>query len=435
MAGELRALEELLKHKIGLDPNSVGPQLILRAAKQRMRNLDLDDLALYERRVGQSAAELQELIEEVVVAESWFFRDKRPFEWLRAYVRLRCKGLPAHAPLRILSMPCAGGEEPYSIAIVLSEEGLSARKYHIDAVDASARRLAIARRGIYSQNAFREPEVPTRSRYFRKHPEGYEIDPTLRATVQFIQGSILDPRLLEGSSAYDVVFCRNLLIYLVPSARAALLALVDRVLAPEGVLVIGHADRLDSIGAERGFAPTGDVGCFAYRRIASGESPVSVVSQSLQSLPPASLVSPPPVCTIEATNVLTAPVELAGSAIPIASDILIPGVVEPTHLLNQASELGNQGRFDEAISVCERHLKANGLTAPAYSLMGMICQASGDRARAEDCFRKAVYLDPHHDESLLALALLAERRGDLLAAAGFRRRAERTVTLFEKRVN
>ena len=59
--------------------------------------------------------------------------------------------------------------------------------------------------------------------------------------------------------------------------------------------------------------------------------------------------------------------------------------------------------------------------------MGMICQAAGDRRRAEDCFHKAVYLDPRHDEALLALALLAERRGDHDAAAGFRRRAERTV--------
>ena len=83
MAGELRVLEELLTDRIGLDPTSVGSQLILRAVKQRMRDLKLDDLAAYERRVEQSATELQELIEEVVVAESWFFRDERPFEWLR----------------------------------------------------------------------------------------------------------------------------------------------------------------------------------------------------------------------------------------------------------------------------------------------------------------------------------------------------------------
>ena len=80
-------------------------------------------------------------------------------------------------------------------------------------------------------------------------------------------------------------------------------------------------------------------------------------------------------------------------------------------------------------------LREKGLTAPAYCLMGMIYQAAGDRGRAEDCFRKAVYLDPNHDEALLALALLAEHRGDQKAAAGFRRRAERTATVSRKRVN
>ena len=67
--------------------------------------------------------------------------------------------------------------------------------------------------------------------------------------------------------------------------------------------------------------------------------------------------------------------------------------------------------------------------------MGMICQAIGDRRRAEDCFQKTAYLDPGHDEALLALALLAEHRGDQNTAAGFRRRAERTATLSQKRVN
>ena len=174
---------------------------------------------------------------------------------------------PSALPLRILSLPCAAGEEPYSIAIVLTEEGLPARRYQIDAVDISARRLASARRGVYSQNAFRGPGVRIGRVTFKQHPEGYEIDPELRTTVRFIQGSILDPRLLEGSPPYDVVFCRNLLIYLVPPARAALLRRINDVLAPDGVLLIGHADRLDSTEVGRGFVPTGDLGCFAYRRI------------------------------------------------------------------------------------------------------------------------------------------------------------------------
>ena len=124
-----------------------------------MRELGLDDLAAYERRLSQSELELQELIEEVVVAESWFFRDERPFQWFRDYVRQRWLNDPSRPPLRVLSLPCAGGEEPYSIAMTLLDLGLPARRFRIDAVDVSARRLAIARRGVYSANAFRGPDL------------------------------------------------------------------------------------------------------------------------------------------------------------------------------------------------------------------------------------------------------------------------------------
>ena len=122
-------------------------------------------------------------------------------------------------------------------------------------------------------------------------------------------------------------------------------------------------------------------------------------------------------------------------AAAMISDKSVSHGVGPSLLLGQASELANQGCFMEAIALCEKHLREKGLSAAAYSLMGMICHAAGERRRAEDCFRKAVYLDPNHDEALLALALLAEQRGDQSAAAGFRRRAERTATLSRKRVN
>ncbi len=295
MASALPAIEELLKNKIGLDPSSVGPQLILPQVRERMRQRELSDLAEYEREVKSSPKEVQELVEEVVVAESWFFRDERPFEWLRGHVRQRLESTRAQLPLRILSVPCAAGEEPYSIAIVLAEEGFPASRYRIDAIDASARRLTIARRGVYSKNAFRGPVLPYRSRWFRDHPEGYEIDPALRASINFTQGSILDPRLLEDSQPYDLVFCRNLLIYLIPSARETLLGLVNRVLASDGVLLIGHADRLESTGAERGFAPTGDAGCFTYRWITCGKPAASarpVPPESPASIPKSILENP-----------------------------------------------------------------------------------------------------------------------------------------------
>ena len=220
MAAELSGIERLLASRIGLDPVSVGSPLILRAARQRMKELGLDDMGAYERWVRQSESELQALIEEVVVSESWFFRDERPFQWFREYVRERWLDDLLRPPLRVLSLPCAGGEEPYSIAMTLRDLGLPARRFHIDAVDISARRLAIARRGVYSSNAFRGSDLSFRARYFREHPQGYELDSSIRSTVRFLQASVLDPRLLEGSPPYDVVFCRNLLIYLEVSARA-----------------------------------------------------------------------------------------------------------------------------------------------------------------------------------------------------------------------
>ena len=134
--------------------------------------------------------------------------------------------------------------------MTLLDLGLPARRFRIDAVDVSARRLAIARRGgLLGQRVPRYPTSSYRSAIFREHPAGLRARPLESARrSEFIQASVLDPRLLEGSPPYDVVFCRNLLIYLGAPARARVLAAIDRLLATDGVLFIGHADRLDWAG-------------------------------------------------------------------------------------------------------------------------------------------------------------------------------------------
>src|SRR5580658_9855033 len=100
MTIDQREIEGLLARRIGLDPTTVGPHLVLRAARRRMSELGLDDLGVYASRLGQSEPELQALIEEVVVPESWFFRDERPFLWLAEHVRGRWVGDPSRPPLR-----------------------------------------------------------------------------------------------------------------------------------------------------------------------------------------------------------------------------------------------------------------------------------------------------------------------------------------------
>ena len=170
----------MLTNRIGLDPAAVGSTLLARAVRIRMNELGLGDVDSYTALVSGSEIELQALIEEVVVPESWFFRDEAPFRHFQDHVRAGWVATPARSPLRVLSIPCAGGEEPYSIVIALVEIGLDARRYLVHAIDVSTRRLEVARRGVFSSNAFRGSDLSFRDRYFRSHPAGFEIDPSLR---------------------------------------------------------------------------------------------------------------------------------------------------------------------------------------------------------------------------------------------------------------
>jgi chemotaxis protein methyltransferase WspC len=234
---------------------------------------------------------------------------------------------------------------------------------------------------------------------------------------------------------YDVVFCRNLLIYLNARARAYLISTIDRLLAIDGVLFIGHADRLESGGMQPRFTPLADAALFAYQR----PSPTEAAQLSSQ------LTAPPVLLSLSSsraearravTNPTAVPPANLASVLPIDS---MPGQtrtdIPSSLLLDRATDFANRGHFEQALAVCEQHLRQKGPTAPTYFLMGMVCQAAGNERRAEDCLQKALYLDPKHDEALLALALLAERRGDHGSAANFRRRAERALIATRKKVN
>ena len=308
--------------------------------------------------------------------------------------------------------------------MALRDLTLPARRFQIDAADISTRLLASARRGIYSSNAFRSSDLSFRARYFHELSHGYELDSSIRSTVRFFQASVLDSHLLTASAPYDVVFCRNLLIYLDTSTRIALLATFQRLLVDDGLLFVGHADRLDVTGLESKFTVVADPACFVYRLRAQGDAIRSV--PVLQLNPPQTIpaqLAPGmrasgilPVVSPGARASYTQADRTAGVSVPAST-------VNEASLLAEASELANKGRFDDAITACEQHVRLKGYSPLAYYLMGMICQAAGNRTQAEDCFHKTVYLDPMHDEALLALALFAERRGDDNAANSFRRRA------------
>jgi chemotaxis protein methyltransferase WspC len=420
-------VEPLLRRWIGLDVATVGPAALQRAVRIRMEALGIDRPEAYADRVATDEPERDALVEEVVVAESWFFRDPQVFEFVARFATT-VTGLPGRAPVRILSAPCAAGEEPYSVAMALCDAGLDTSQFHIDAIDVSHAALARAARGRYSANAFRNADLAFRDRWFTSADGAAVIDDRLRGQVAFTWANLLDDGFRVGRGPYDVIFCRNLLIYLDAEARSRVEATLDALLRPDGMLVLGAAEPPIMKGR---WMPAGAASVFALRRgpavagVASahpGRSaappPARTAAQAHRSATPrpdrrrdapVPPVAPPPVSAASAESAATA------------------AAAELAAVLAEAGSLANAHRHAEALALCEAARERLGPSPELFFLMGMLHQAAGDLDRAEGCFHKTLYLDATHDEALLALALVATQRGDTRMADTYRQSATRVL--------
>ena len=396
-------IEHLLRKTIGLDAASIGSTLIPRAVRLRMRSLGLKRLEDYQRLLESSPAEWNELVESEIVSETWFFRDPEPFALL---VRLVLEEwLPAHptAPLRLLSIPCSSGEEPFSLAMALVDAGIPARRLQIDAVDISARALARAQRGIYGRNSFRGKDLAFRDRYFQPAKEGFVLNPVIRSCVAFYQGNLLGDDFPAAKSDYEFIFFRNLLIYFDRPTQRRALVKIEALLAPAGVLFVGPAEH--PIVLQHGFVSADVNLAFASRkgRVPAVSSPRRHQSHKL-AVPPNGGVRPL--------------LPLSGGSRTGESACFPHADLETAHRLADA------GQLKAAARVCEAHLRKNSASAPAYYLLGLLRDADGD-ASAIECYRKALYLEPDHCETLLQMALLSQRSGNSERARAFKSRAQR----------
>lgn len=414
----LARLAPLLARWIGLDTSTVGDTAIERACRLRMEALGIDALAAYVDRVAMDPTERGELIEQVVVGESWFFRDVQVFDFLRRFVRDRL----AHGgrqPVRILSAPCAGGEEPYSAAMALLDAGVAAGQFVIDAVDISRAALHRATAGRYSANAFRNADLAFRDRWFENVGGVAEIAPQIRAQVRFVAGNLLDDSCvarLEADGPYDVLFCRNLLIYLDDPARAALEQTFDRLLAADGVLLLGAAEPPIMKGR---WAPAAATSVFALERDRDGRRPAPRPPRPAAALRRDQAAARPAAVRPADAPARTPP---AAAAEPAAVDAV---TLDAT--LREAGDLANAGRLAEAIAICAAYHERCGPSADVFFLMGMLHQSAGDVGRAEAAFHKTLYLDGTHADAFLALALIAAQRGDAAMAEKYRQSAVRVA--------
>lgn len=391
---------------MGLDAETIGSTAIQRIVRLRMKAAGVKSIDDYNHLLSASAAEWNHLVEAVVITETWFFRDPQAFQALMNMIRTE------HPPgrtarIRILSLPCSSGEEPYSIAMSLLDAGVSANRFAIDGVDLSRRALDKAVAGLYGKNSFRGSDLAFRARHFTTEEGGFAIKQSIRDCVSFQQTNLLNDTFAPAHLRYDFIFCRNLLIYFDRATQRRAFAKLESLLARGGTLFVGPAEV--PLAMENGFSSVNLPMAFACRRSAE----VAAVTHTAQPSAPTPLKKPAPVAPPAVAPPLPKPLAKAAVAAKADADALA-----------MARQLADGGKFEEATRLCQAHLDKHGANVQAYFLLGVIHDALGHPA-AQEFYRKALYLDPNHYDSLLQMALLAEKNGDDASARNLRRRAQR----------
>jgi chemotaxis protein methyltransferase CheR len=477
----LDRFRDIIASRFGLRFDEDKLTLLSEVLRRRLADTDLAPatyLTVMESPVvGREEGRL--VIGELTVAETYFFRNVEQFNACRdAVVRGDAQGLSSRRALRILSAGCASGEEAYSLAILLS--GLPAssdRQVSIQAIDVNPAVLERAARGRYSTWSRRATPPDVQARYFRTEGRDVVLDPGVLQMVSFEERNLSEEdRSFWRAEAFDVIFCRNVLMYFESEAAASVVGRMVRSLTPGGLLFMGHAETLR--GLSHDFHLRNAHGAFYYQRKTDlelsdadgGERPLermqraqpaddgptpgeAVAAAAQPYLPVAGDPSWAEVIrrASERIRSLTSTSEgpsIAGRPEPgpgtVAAGTMAPRA--PAFDLGPASELLRQERFSEATDaltslpaesegdpdalllravlmthggdlaaaeqLCDQVLRVDELNAGAHYLAALCRESAGDRRGAVDHHQRAIYLDAAFAMPRLHLGLLARRAGN-----------------------
>ncbi len=260
MPADYEYLRKLLKTRSGLTLSADKHYLVESRLLPVARRAGVPNLNALVARLKTPDAEplVVEVVEAMTTNESLFFRDKSPFEQLRDTVMpALIKARTASRRIRIWCAAAATGQEPYTIAIVLREMSKELRNWRIQilATDLSTEVLEKAKSGIYSQfEVQRGLPVTTLIKYFSQVGEMWQIAPELRGMVQFKAANLLHD--FSSFGTFDVVFCRNVLIYFDQDTKIDVLKRLGQVIEPDGFLALGAAETV--VGLTDSFKPMAD---------------------------------------------------------------------------------------------------------------------------------------------------------------------------------
>ena len=451
---DLAAYGQFVQNNLGLH-FAAGDQSALREGLQaRLHQLSLSSSQKFTARLHDPAVLREEVAaaaQTLTIGETYFYRYPEQFNAMAEVALPTC--WQERPLLQILSAGCSTGEEAYTLGMLAMQHPLAQKSYRAEVlgVDVNADVLAKARLGRYNAWSFRQDLRLTQSAHVQSDGKGYAVSSELRNVVRFAQANLNNPQdTLWASMPFDIIFCRNVLIYFDAADMAGVLQRLRGLLRPGGFLFLGHAESMRGASPETTLHHSHD--CFYYQRLRSGAPPpaepmlrdwmdrIGSSQQRLATLKVAApqvraQVSPPPKPEMPSVKLDD---DMVGHAMQLFqqerfADALksLEAVPDQAGSLQawqlRAAILTNGGRFSEAVAVCEKILACDSLHAGAYCLLTLCREQTGDHRGALDAARLAASLDTHFAMPRLHAARLLQKAGLLPAACEALRQAERLL--------
>jgi chemotaxis protein methyltransferase CheR len=408
----------LVRSRAGLAFNDGRRAALSSAISDAMRRASVRDPGSYLDRLAHDQVLLDDLLAEVTVAETYFFRDPDQLSLLRDRVLPNLLSAQSTGqPLRVWSAGCASGEEPFTLAIMLEQLG-RLQDVRILGTDISRPALEKARGGRYTEWSLRGVPQSVRQYYFKKVGDRYLLRPEIRDRVAYEYLNLAQERYTSAVGValeMDLILCRNVLIYFDPETVARVAHRLLAALAPAGCLVIGSADPplSDLVPCDVEVTAVGLI----YRRQSSQTRPRSYTAQSYApppTSPPAglALVAPSPTLAIIAPAPAAAPFDPAGG---------------PERWVDHARSLADRGDLAAARKACADGIDLHGECAELALLHAVLLSQTGGHREAAGAARRALYLDRSCALAHLTLASSLLRLGDADGARKAFRNAARLL--------
>jgi chemotaxis protein methyltransferase CheR len=249
--------QRLIEKDAGIYLAPAKKSLLVGRLSRRMRELGLSDLRKYFKRVLADPAEHTRMIDHISTNETQFFREPLHFDFLKQRVLPRwisqAEAGQRTRKVRVWSAGCSTGEEPYSIAMTLLQHLPEASGWQIEvlATDISTRVLARARAGVWPLEKARQIPAPYLKSFMLRGTGTQEgkmkVGPEIQRIVRFEQFNLIEEPAFAPSSSFDLIFCRNVLIYFQPETKARVVRRLLRYLSPDGYLFVGHSESLNHL--------------------------------------------------------------------------------------------------------------------------------------------------------------------------------------------